>query len=55
MATIPEGQFSVVKDRERNTIVASGTFEECVTVAKVMNEEYQSTAYVVERWRAWND
>lgn len=51
MKTIPAGQFAVVRDRERNMIVSTGTIEECQRAASVLNENYQSTAYVVEYWR----
>lgn len=49
--TIPVAQFAVVKDRQRQMIVGSGTWETCVELAKNLNTAYQSTAYVPERWK----
>lgn len=48
--SIPENQFAVVRDRERNSIVSSGRYEHCTSLADHMNREYQSTAYVAELW-----
>lgn len=48
---IPLEVFAVIQDRERQIIVGSGYYDDCVTKAKQLNDAYQSTAYVVERWR----
>lgn len=50
MNVVPENQFAIVLDRERNMIVDSGRFDECQHTADVLNREYQSTAYVVRMW-----
>lgn len=51
---IPASQFAILKDRERNTVVTSGTFEEISSLAASFNREYQSTAYVAELWNSYD-
>lgn len=53
---IPEDDFSVVKDVERNFIVDSGRHSDMLEKAKLLNTVYQSTAYRTVKWidgRIW--
>lgn len=52
--SIPEADFYIVKDVERNHIVASGTKTEMREKAIAYNEIYQSSAYQVEAWISHN-
>ena len=47
---IPANQFAVVFNKEHKSIISSGTYEDCVTTARVMNENYQTDAYEAKLW-----
>lgn len=49
---VPAGQFAIVKDVQRDLVVGSGTFDECVEEAHTMNQIYQTDAYVAKLWKA---
>lgn len=48
---IPINQFAVVKNTEQNTIIDSGTYERCISVAETMNTNYQTDAFKAELWK----
>lgn len=47
---VPESDFAVVRDIEREMIVDSGTYSEMVGRAEEYNRIYQSVAYKAELW-----
>lgn len=52
---IPVEQFSIVKNRENGTVITSGTFIDMYDLATTMNREYQTNAYIVEKWIPHNE
>lgn len=48
--SVPANDFAIVRDTERNHIVASGNYSEMLGTAEAYNEHYQSVAYKAELW-----
>jgi len=52
---IPEDDFAVLFDHERDYIVSSGHYNDVKQLADHYNEIYQSTAYSAKRWNEKKD
>lgn len=48
---VPLENFAIVYNRERKTVVTTGTIEECQDLAETYNRNYQTDAYQARVWR----
>jgi hypothetical protein len=53
MARLPVllDNFAIVYNRERGTVVTTGTIDECQGLAETYNLNYQTDAYQARVWR----